>query len=34
MILIPSGNAHDFIGYIPDPEEAKDFGSVQSVVSH
>jgi hypothetical protein len=31
---IPSGNAHDFIGYIPDPEEAKDFGSVQSVVSH
>ncbi|KAJ7353045.1 hypothetical protein DFH08DRAFT_804628 [Mycena albidolilacea] len=24
---IPSGNAHDFIGYIP---EAKDFGSVQN----
>ncbi|KAJ7308688.1 hypothetical protein DFH08DRAFT_823717 [Mycena albidolilacea] len=31
---IYSGNAHNFIGYIPDPEEAKDFGSVQSVVSH
>jgi hypothetical protein len=31
---IPSGNTHDFIGYIPDPEETKDFGSVQSVVSH
>ncbi|KAJ7822723.1 hypothetical protein B0H14DRAFT_3470499 [Mycena olivaceomarginata] len=31
---IPSGNAHDFISYIPDPEGAKDFGSVQSVVSH
>ncbi|KAJ7831587.1 hypothetical protein B0H14DRAFT_3463919 [Mycena olivaceomarginata] len=31
---IPSGDAHNFTGYVPDPEKVKDFGCVKTVVSH